>query len=402
VLPPPPSVTMTAPTNTAQVTGTVQLAATTSSSGGTGMQFLVDGLPFGNVVANSPYSVNWDTTQVQNGTHWLAAQYTNSSGIIGTSAVVTVNVANSSTTSPTVTITDPAAGSTVNAVITLAATVASTNPINNVQFYVDGGAVGAALTAPPYNTFWDTETYAAGTHTITATATDSFGNLGNAAPVSVTVDNSNPPRVIGIDAQVFTDGVGIMTSPAFSTTTNSDLLVAFVALDGPSSSPQSATVSGAGLTWTLLKRSNTQAGDAEIWAAKATDFLTNATVIMQPGVGSSYHGSLVVLAYTNAAGPGIVGQAAAPSGAPDIYLPGVSAGNWVFAVGNDWDNAIARTPVSGQYLVHQRVDTSVGDTYWVQSTTAPSPAYALVDIHDSSPTSDRWNYCAVEIVATRQ
>jgi Bacterial Ig domain len=346
--------------------------------------------------------VNWDTTQVQNGTHWLAAQYTNSSGIIGTSAVVTVNVANSSTTSPTVTITDPAAGSTVNAVITLAATVASTNPINNVQFYVDGGAVGAALTAPPYNTFWDTETYAAGTHTITATATDSFGNLGNAAPVSVTVDNSNPPRVIGIDAQVFTDGVGIMTSPAFSTTTNSDLLVAFVALDGPSSSPQSATVSGAGLTWTLLKRSNTQAGDAEIWAAKATDFLTNATVIMQPGVGSSYHGSLVVLAYTNAAGPGIVGQAAAPSGAPDIYLPGVSAGNWVFAVGNDWDNAIARTPVSGQYLVHQRVDTSVGDTYWVQSTTAPSPAYALVDIHDSSPTSDRWNYCAVEIVATRQ
>ena len=91
-----------------------------------------------------------------------------------------------------------------------------------------------------------------------------------------------------------------------------------------------------------------------------------------------------------------------PSGAPDIFLPGVSAGNWVFAVGNDWDNAITRTPVSGQVLVHQRIDTQVGDTYWVQSTAAPSTADGLVDIHDTSPTADRWNYAAVEIVATRK
>jgi hypothetical protein len=78
----------------------------------------------------------------------------------------------------------------------------------------------------------------------------------------------------------------------------------------------------------------------------------------------------------------------------------VIAGDWVFAVGNDWDNATARTPVSGQVLVHQKVDTAVGDTYWVQSTTAPSVANALVDIHDSAPTNDRWNYAAVEVVAT--
>jgi len=80
----------------------------------------------------------------------------------------------------------------------------------------------------------------------------------------------------------------------------------------------------------------------------------------------------------------------------------VSASNWVFAVGNDWDEAIGRTPVSGQVLVHQRVDTQVGDTYWVQSTTAPSPANALVESHESAPTTDQWNYAAVEIVATLQ
>jgi len=129
--------------------------------------------------------------------------------------------------------------------------------------------------------------------------------------------------------------------------------------------------------------------------------LTSVTVASQPGI-AGYHGSLTVIAFTNASGAGIVGQAGAPSGAPDIYLPGITAGNWVFAVGNDWDNAIARIPVSGQMLVHQDVDMVVGDTYWVQSTTAPSTANALVDIHDSFPTTDQWNYAAVEIVATRQ
>ena len=85
----------------------------------------------------------------------------------------------------------------------------------------------------------------------------------------------------------------------------------------------------------------------------------------------------------------------------------MSAGNWVFAVGNDWDKAIARTPVSGQVLVQQRVDTQYGDTYWVQSTVAPATANALVDIHDSSPTTDRqsWrlsqrrNECGTEMKA---
>jgi hypothetical protein len=151
----------------------------------------------------------------------------------------------------------------------------------------------------------------------------------------------------------------------------------------------------------LIERSNFQLGDAEIWAATSSDPLSSVTVMAQPGIGTSYHGSLTVIAFSNASGPGIVARTSAPSGAPDCPLPGIAAGNWVFAVGNDWDNAVSRTPVSGQVLVHQRVDTQVGDTYWVQSTAAASTAYALVDVHDSSPTTDQWNYAAIEIVATR-
>lgn len=233
-----------------------------------------------------------------------------------------------------------------------------------------------------------------------STAVDQRGLVGEAAQVSVTVDNTNPPKVISIDRTVFRDTSDTMTTPAFTTTTASDLLVAFVAYDGPLGSPQTATVTGAGLMWTLAKRSNSQAGTSEIWTAKASSVLTNVTVTSQPSR-TGFHGSLTVVAFNNASGPGVAGQASALTGSPDIYLPGVAQGNWVFAVGNDWDRAVARSPVSGQVLMHQRVDTSVGDTFWVQSTAAPATATGLVTIHDNAPTNDRWNYAALEIIAAR-
>jgi hypothetical protein len=400
VLNPPPAVALTAPA-AGRISGTVQLTASTSVVGGAGVQFLVDGLPYGNVVATTPYVLSWDTSTVVAGAHWLAAQTTDSTGRVGTSPVIFVTVANSTTVPPTVQLTTPQPGDVVSAVITISATAAAQVGIPSVQFFVDNVALGSPVTAPPFTTTWDTQRATAGSHVISATATDLSGLVGNSAPVTVTVDNSHPPQRIGIDVMAVRDTSDLMQTPAFSTTAAAELLVAFVGYDGPSTGPQTATVSGAGLPWLLLKRSNTQHGTSEIWAARATDFLTSVTVMAQPGV-AGFHGSLTVLAFTNAAGAGIVGQASAPSGAPDIYLPGVFAGNWVFAVGNDWDQSVARTPVSGQSLIHQRLDTQTGDTYWVQATTAPSTADALVDIHDSAPTNDQWNYAAVEIVATRQ
>ena len=204
---------------------------------------------------------------------------------------------------------------------------------------------------------------------------------------------------IAQDSAVSVDSAGSMTTPSFTTSVNGELLVAFVASDGPGSPGQTATVSGGGLTWTLKARSNKQWGTAEIWAAKAPNAPFTATVTMQPGSGGGYHGSLTVVGFTNASGIGKVGQASASSGAPDVALASVSAGNWVFAVGNDWDSPRARTLISGQRLIHERVDTHVGDTYWVQSTGAPSTANASVFIHDIAPTTDRWNYAATEIVS---
>ena len=93
------------------------------------------------------------------------------------------------------------------------------------------------------------------------------------------------------------------------------------------------------------------------------------------------------------------GAAGAPSGKPSIYLPAVSAASWVFTVGNDWDGAVARRPVSGQLLQQQWLADPPGDTFWVQSTKAPTTKAGLVTITDDLPTTNRWNLAAVEIKA---
>jgi hypothetical protein len=71
----------------------------------------------------------------------------------------------------------------------------------------------------------------------------------------------------------------------------------------------------------------------------------------------------------------------------------------VYGVGNDWDNATARTPGSAQTIVHQYL-APAGDTFWVQAqTNAVAIAGAVVQLNDTAPTADRWNFAAVEVTA---
>ena len=304
------------------------------------------------------------------------------------------------TTKPQVSVTNPVGGTTIGGIVSLGATAADDVGVTSVQFKLDGQPLGAAITSPPFLAQWDTRTASAGQHTITAEARDAAGNVGVSSPVVVTVDNSAPPpAVISIDKLVYKHGNGTLTSPALSTAAAGEWIFAFVSADGPQASQaQRTTVTGGGLTWSLVKRSDSQAGVSEIWAAKATGQLSSATVTATPLVGR-FDGSLTVIAFTNAAGAGVVGAAGAPSGAPSIYLPGVSTGSWVFAVGNDWDRAAGRTAATGQVLQHQWIDTTTGDTFWVQSTGAPNVAPGLVTIQDTAPTNDQWNYAAAEITA---
>ena len=187
----PPTLQMTAPLDGANVSGTISLTST-SPVGSTGVQFLLDGEPLEPLVGAPPYVFAWDTRLATNGTHWLAAQSTNASGISGTSEVVRVTVLNNAT-APTVTLTDPANGATVSGNAVVAAIATDDQGIPVVQFYLDGAPLGTPVSSPPFIATWNTRASASGLHTLTATASDTSGNVGSSQSVVVNVDNSAAP-----------------------------------------------------------------------------------------------------------------------------------------------------------------------------------------------------------------
>lgn len=197
-----------------------------------------------------------------------------------------------------------------------------------------------------------------------------------------------------------------ITTPAFSTTSGNELLLAFVSADYLSgTNTQVSSISGGGLTWALVLRTNAQEGTAEIWRALATSSLSQVTV--SATLSHSVVSSLTVMSFTGVNtsgtnGSGAIGatqSASASKGVPTATLITTQNSSWVFGVGNDWDNAIARTLGTGQSIVHQDL-TPTGDTYWVQMQNSPTPLSGTsVSINDTAPTGDRYNLSIVEVLA---
>jgi hypothetical protein len=265
---------------------------------------------------------------------------------------------------------------------------------------LDGNKVGSEALTAPFVMAWNTTAVADGTHTLSAVARDATGNSVLSAPVAIGVLNGTAPApgAILIDRVVSSDGGGTRRIAGFSTASGGELLVAFAASDGPSSGGQTLNVSGAGLSWTLARRVNTQAGTSEIWTALASGPLANVTVSATQGR-AGYHQSLTVVSFIGASGIGASSAANAPNGAASVSLTTTAAGAMVFGIGNDWDRAIARTIGPNQAMLHQWVDSSTGDTSWVQQWKGSVPARGTtIRLNDAAPSADRWNFAAVEIV----
>ena len=194
---------------------------------------------------------------------------------------------------------------------------------------------------------------------------------------------------------------------SLSTGESGDLIVAFVAADGPypNGAIQTSTVSGGGLRWTLKGRETKALGDSEIWVARATGTLTGAPITAQVNVGSpgspgghSYDETITVVAFKNAPGVGAVVTSSSRKGAPTASLHTTSPNAWVWAVGNDWLSSISRQVPGGQKLWHEVFD-AVGDTYWVQSAEAiTKDAGTAVRINDLAPVADPYNLVLIEIL----
>jgi glucose/arabinose dehydrogenase len=95
--PTPPTVSITAPANGAQVSGIVTVTAdATDNIGVSGVQVYVDGATVGAEDTTPPYGADWDTRTIPNGAHTLTARARDAVGNSAVSSPVVVNVANTS------------------------------------------------------------------------------------------------------------------------------------------------------------------------------------------------------------------------------------------------------------------------------------------------------------------
>ena len=136
----PPTVSITAPTSGATVSGTVAVSATASDNVGVaGVQFKLDAANLGAEDTTFPYSVTWNSITASNGSHTLTAVARDAAGNIGTSPVVTVTANNPPVSTITIgetnilSVTDSNNG---NKLVSQRATLSQTATIQSLSFYV--------------------------------------------------------------------------------------------------------------------------------------------------------------------------------------------------------------------------------------------------------------------------
>jgi hypothetical protein len=157
-----------------------------SSDGGTHWS------PLGPVVAQPPYSVNWDTTSVADGSYRIAAVATDAVGNVSTPITVggTTVVDN---TAPTGSVLSPNAGSTVSGSVTLAASATdATSGVASVSFAVNGNVVGTDTSWPYQVNQWDTTPLADGSYDLVVTITDVAGNSTTLPTRTFSINNHQP------------------------------------------------------------------------------------------------------------------------------------------------------------------------------------------------------------------
>src|SRR5439155_1443952 len=219
------------------------------------------------------------------------------------------------------------------------------------------------------------------------------------ATASRTITVTPPAGSLAVGTTVFAEGSGTRTAGPFDTSAG-DLVVAFASSSGPATGGQSITISGGGLTWSRVTSANGMPGTAEIWQAWSPTAQTGISITSTMAATGTTTQSVTVVTFSGAGGVGASAGLSALSGAPSVSLTTTKAGSFLYAVGNDWDAPVARTLGANQALVHQWVDTGFSNTYWVQNRVGPvANAGTLVQLNDTAPTADRWNFAAVEIVA---
>lgn len=201
---------------------------------------------------------------------------------------------------PTVSVTAPTAGATVSGMVAISATATASATysltIVSVKFFVDGTLVGTA-TASPYTVNWDSTKATNGSHSLTATATDSKNDTATSTPPVMVTVTGGMAAVAMSPAQIFpTPSSKALGMARISVESGTGAVSGSVSLSGMSARTVTINQGFAGST-----------GDAVITlaprAGSASEFVVPANVTLSPEqAGALAQGRLYVIA-TSAANP---------------------------------------------------------------------------------------------------
>jgi len=179
-----PVVAIASPVAGSTASGVVVVGVNASDNTGVAR---VDFYVNGKLIANdttAPYSFSWDSALVANGTASLVAYAVDVAGNQGASKAVGVTVSNNATsstvtapdtTAPTLSLVNPARGSTVSGVVAVQLVAKDNSAVNSLSLYIDNVLVSmTSASTLTYN--WDTASFAKGRHVLRATAVDAAGN----------------------------------------------------------------------------------------------------------------------------------------------------------------------------------------------------------------------------------
>jgi thermitase len=183
----PPSVAIAAPLSSSSVSGLVSVNVNASDNVGvTKVELRVNGALYA-TDTSGPFGFSWDSTKVANGMATLTAVAYDAAGHSATSAPISVNVANATTTidtaPPVVQIVSPGSGA-IKAKGSVSISTSASDNSGSAQvtqsLYVDG-VLKATVTGSSLAYTWNLNKVASGSHTIKVVATDAAKNTSSAS-----------------------------------------------------------------------------------------------------------------------------------------------------------------------------------------------------------------------------
>lgn len=236
---------------------------------------------------------------------------------IPTPVLPAINIAD--TISPSVSLSSPSTGSTLNGTVTVSANASDNVGVVGVQFLLDGVSLGSEDTSSPYNISWDTTGVTNSTHLLSVRVRDAAGNQTISSLVGVTVSNT-------VSVSDTTAPTVSISSPSSGSSQSGTISVAATAsdnigvagvqflLDGASLGSED-TSSPYGISWdttnvangthTLSARVRDAAGNQTTSSAVSVT-LSNAVVVADttapvvslsaPAIGASVSGTITITA----------------------------------------------------------------------------------------------------------